>query len=94
MYLELQELAHSVVDHATPHNSLDNTGEVVVHKNNIASLLRNFVTRDTHAETDIGRLESRTVVCTITRNTDNLAEALERVDQDALIFWARTSENL
>ncbi|KAJ9479954.1 hypothetical protein PHBOTO_003733 [Pseudozyma hubeiensis] len=92
--LELQELAHRIVDTASPHDGADDRGKVVVHENDVRSFLGYFGTRDTHRETDVGRLERRTVVGTVTSDTDHLAETLERFDEDLLVFGRRSSQHL
>ena len=46
--LELQELANGVIDTMTPHDSLRNRSETVVHENNVRGLLIVEVQEKTH----------------------------------------------
>ena len=92
--LELEEFSNGVVDAATPHDSLDDRSEVVVHENDVGSLLGDLSAGDTHRKSDVGGLESGAVVYTITGNTDDFAKRAEGFDKYLLIFRRRPSRDL
>lgn len=58
--LELEELAHAVVDAATPHDGGDDGGKVIIHEDDVGSLLGDFGTGDAHpARREDGSVEGR-----------------------------------
>lgn len=91
--LELQKLLDRVVDTSTPDDGLDNGSERVVHNDNVGSFLGNFSTGDTHGETNVGPLQSGSIVGTITGDSNNVAQLHKSVDQDSLVFRRRSSHD-
>jgi hypothetical protein len=79
---------------AAPHDSDDNVGKRVVHKDNVRRLLGNLGTGNAHGETNVGELECRTVVGTVASDTDNLAHRLEGLDEKLLVLGRRTGKDL
>merc|ERR1712232_1220054 len=82
------------VDASTPHDGQDNVRKRVVHEDDVGSLLGNFGTSNAHSETDIGKFESRSIIGTVTRNTNDFAHRFQRLDQESLVFGGGSSENL
>lgn len=91
--LELQKLLDRVVDTSTPNDGLDDGSERVVHNNNVGSFLGDFGTGNTHSETDVGPLQSGSIVGTITGDGDDVAQLHKSVDQDSLVFRGRSSHD-
>ena len=92
--LELQELSDRVVDTSTPLDGEGQRGERVVHDDNVGSLLGDLGTRDTHGETNVGSLEGRGVVGSVTSDTDDVAELSQRLYQETLVLGGRTGHDL
>ena len=91
--LELQEFSYVVIDVSTVFQSNDDGTEVVIEKNNIASILGNIGTGDSHGKTDIGFGQSWSVIGTITCNSDNLSAVLHTGDENLLIKWGASTKN-
>ena len=92
--LEMKKLAHHVIHAATPHNSLDNQGEIVIHENDVRCILSDFRTSDTHGKADMHSLKRGIIVCIITGDTGNLAKLFELLDEQLLVLRRRASEHL
>ena len=92
--LELEEFPDCVVDSTTPHESLDNGTEVVVHENDVGSLLRDFGTSNVHRKANVGGLQSRSIVGTVTSHGNSFSHLLKTSDQDTLVFWRRARKDL
>mmetsp|Transcript_48475 Transcript_48475/g.103101 ORF Transcript_48475/g.103101 Transcript_48475/m.103101 type:complete len:516 (-) Transcript_48475:823-2370(-) len=70
--LELYELRDGVEDVPSPHDGLDDGGEVVVEEYDVARLLGRLGPGDSHGEAHVGGLEGRGVVRSVARDGDDL----------------------
>ena len=61
---------------------------------NLPCLLNDLCTGNTHRESNVGGLEGRVIVCTITCDTDNLAKKTEGLYNNLLIPWRRPGQDL
>jgi len=91
--LELQEFSYVIIDVSSVFQSNDNGAEVIIEKDNITSVLSNISTSDTHGKTDIGFGKSRSVIGTITCNSDDLSTVLHTGDENLLILWGASTKN-
>jgi hypothetical protein len=87
--LELKELANGVVNATTPHDSLDDRSKIVVHKDDVGSLLATSVPAMSIERPDVGSLECWAIVRTVTRHIDNLAKSAKGFNR-YLIFGGRS----
>jgi len=85
---------NGVVDAATPHGGLHDRGKVVVHENNVRSLLSKLSTSNTHGEPDVGGLEGGAVVRNITSDTNNLTDVTEGFNENLLILRRGPGQDL
>lgn len=92
--LELEELADVVIDVATESNSSQNGAEIVIHQLDIASVLGDISTSDSHSKADIGSVESGSIVGAITSHSNSLVELDETVDKHELVIGLRAGHNL
>uniref|UniRef100_A0A1I8IG43 CCHC-type domain-containing protein n=1 Tax=Macrostomum lignano TaxID=282301 RepID=A0A1I8IG43_9PLAT len=81
--LELQELGNRIVHVAAPLDGLDNAGEVVVSQDDVGGLLGNVGALEAHSESDVGLLQSRTIVGAVSSYGDNLATSGDLRGDDA-----------
>ena len=93
-YLELQKLANGVIDTTTPHHSLDDRSEVVIHKNDVRYLLSDLGAGDTHREPNVGSLEDRSIIRATTSDTDDITERADGFNKNLLILGGRPSQDL
>lgn len=56
--------------------------------------VRQIASRVDVRESDVGRLERRSIVRAVTRDSDDLAHALEMLDEDLLVLRGRAREHL
>jgi hypothetical protein len=75
--LELQEFSDVVKDVSSEFNSGHDRSKVIIHKNDIASLLGNLGSGDSHGESNISLLKSWSIISSITSDSDNLSHFLE-----------------
>merc|ERR1712212_326113 len=85
------ELFHVVVDGTTLFNSSPNGGEVVVSKHHLGGRLGDGSSR-THGNTNLGLLQGRCVIHTITSHGRDLTQALEVLNNLGLVERLHTRE--
>ena len=85
------ELLGVVVDQPALLDGLLNGGEVRICEHHVRRELGD-VRATAHSDTDVGLLQSRRVVDTITSHRDDQAEALKQVDELALVPGLGTAE--
>ena len=85
-HLEADVLAQVVVEPAPELDGLDDRREVVVGQDHRRGLLRDLGAGDAHGDADVGPLERRRVVHAVAGHGDDVALALERVDQADLVL--------
>jgi len=84
--LELQEFSNVVKDVSSELDGSHNRSEVVIHKNNVASFLRNLSSSDTHGKSDISLLKSWSIVSSITSYCNDLSEFLKSSNQNVFVL--------
>ncbi len=67
----LDELADVVIDSTTPHDGLDDAGEVVVHQDDVRRFFGDVCPGDAHGEPDVGHLERGGVVRAVPGHGDH-----------------------
>lgn len=92
--LELEELAHVVVDVAAVHNGSQDGAEVVIEELDIASALGDVRASDAHGEADIGAVKSGGVVGAIASDGDGLSVADQAVDEHELVVGLGSGHDL
>ena len=83
---EEDELAQVVEDDAALVHRLDDRGEVVVGEHHVGGLAAHVGADLAHRDADVGLLERRRVVDAVAGHGDDLAAALERVDDAQLVL--------
>ena len=68
---------------------MNNRREIVIHQDDVRCLLGYFSPRDAHRESNVGCLESRTIVRAVSGDSYNIATFFERLNQRSLILRAR-----
>jgi len=91
--LELQELAHVVVDVATVLGSDKNGTEVVVEELNVARVFSHVSASNSHREADVGSVEGGRVVCAVASNSHCGSRPDQALDQHELVVGLRTRHN-
>ena len=86
------ELANVVIDGAAVENSLADSGEIVVHDDNVARLF-GHLGATAHGEAHIRFLQGGTVVDAVARHTDHQIQLLGSGDQAALIRRQSTRDH-
>jgi hypothetical protein len=64
------------------------------YEDDVGSFLCDLGSGDTHTETDVGLLESGSIVRSVSGDTDDLSEILKSRDEDLLVFGRRSSKDL
>ena len=92
--LELQEFPDCVIDTAPPHDSFDNGGKIVIHKDDIGSIFCYLGTSDAHRKADVRSFEGRSVIGTVTSDGDDLPQGAQLFNENFLVFRGGTCKNL
>ena len=69
-----------------PSTAVDDGGEVVVREDHVAGFLRHLGSRDPHRNADVGAFERRCVIHAVARHRNDVALALQRVDEAHLVL--------
>ena len=85
-HLEADVLLEVVVEAAADLDGLDDRGEVVVGEDHRRGFLRDLGAGDPHRDPDVGPLQRRRVVHAVAGHRDDVALALERVDEPDLVL--------
>lgn len=80
LYLELDELAHIIVDIATVLEGINDGREVVVKKDDVRGGMRDVSARVEHGEAYISLAESRRIIRSVASDGDDLSSLLETCD--------------
>ena len=83
---EQDDLAQVVEDGAAFSDGFDDGREVVVGEHHVGGLARDVGAHEPHRHADVGALEGRCVVDAVAGHRDDLAVALERVDDAQLVL--------
>jgi len=90
--LELQELAHAVIDVATVLHCTLNISKVVFEKHNVAGAF-GHVGSTSHGEAHVGLLKCGRVICAVTCNSYHFFELLQTRHKRELIVWGAPSKH-
>jgi hypothetical protein len=85
-----EELLDVVEDSPALAYRLHDGGEVVVSQNHIGRLLGDLGAGHPHGDPDVGRLQGRCVVDTVSSHRDDLPVGLEGVDDLQLVLWCHS----
>lgn len=85
-------LLQVVENKATFFNTVDNGREVIIEQKHISGVLGNVRAR-AHSDTDIGLLDSRGIVDTVTSDSHDVTEALASIDNKKLLGGSGTGED-
>ena len=69
-----------------PHDRLHNRREVIIHNDNVRRLLRDSSACDAHRQAHIRFLQSRRIVCAITRHGNNLPHSFQALNDGQLVL--------
>ncbi|GBE60675.1 hypothetical protein BOVATA_021680 [Babesia ovata] len=86
------ERLHVRVDASAFLDSGDDRLEIVVDEDHVSGLLGNFSSSDSHGNTDIGHLQRRCIINTITRHGHSFAQLLEYGHNILLVFGLSSAE--
>ena len=92
--MELQEFTNILINITTPHHSLHNRSEVIIHQNNIRSLLSYRSTTNTHSKTNRTLCQSGTIIRSITCYSYNFISLHQSTHQYLLVTWSCTSHHI
>ena len=92
--LELEELGNGVVDAPALHDSLDDRSNIVTHEDDVGGLLGDLGTSDAHRKPYVGSLEGRTIVRTVSRDTNNLTVRAKGFNKNLLVFRGGPGQDL
>jgi len=81
-----------IEDETTFFDTIDNGAEVIIEQNHITSVLSDLRSA-THSNTDIGLLDSRGVIDTITSDGDDFSEVLASVDDQEFLRRSSSGEH-
>ena len=70
--LKLEELGDGIINISSPHDGLDDAGEVIVGENDVAGLLGNVSPGDSHGKSHVCFLQSWGIVGSVAWNQDLL----------------------
>ena len=87
------ELADVGVDRAALLDRVDDRGEVVIGQDHVRGLLGHVRARDAHGDADVGLLEGGGVVDAVAGDRDDLAHALQDLDDAQLLLRGHARED-
>ena len=92
--LELEELAHVVIDVTTEKDGCENGAEVIIHELDIASILGNISASDSHSETNVRSVQGGSIVGTITGHSNSFSFFDQTIDEHEFVIGLGASHNL
>ncbi len=83
--LELDEALDVLIERSAPLHRLDDGGERIVEKDDLACLLRHLGAGNAHCQTDVGLLQRRRIVGAIAGHRHHLVQLLQQLDDAVLV---------